>query len=375
MRKKASAGRKESRRKRGRRVTRAGKPEESCSVPRTVEWTGRGVRIIDQTVLPGRLSYVELSSVEEIADAIKTLRIRGAPAIGVVAALGVALSARERRGQAGARAARSAIELLRSTRPTAVNLSWALDRMKAVIEDAAAKSTRELGKGLAEALLVEALSILNEDRMLCQRIGENGARLLRDGWTVLVHCNAGALATAGMGTALSVIYVAADSGKKIRVIADETRPLFQGARLTAWELVNRCIEVTVVCDSAAAFLMKQQKVDCVLVGADRVALNGDVANKIGSYSLAIVAREHSIPFYVACPYSTIDCSIADGSLIPIEERAAEEVRFVAGRKIVPDRARVYNPAFDVVPNEYVTAIITDRGVFGPPFAGKLGRGR
>ncbi|MCX5801157.1 MAG: S-methyl-5-thioribose-1-phosphate isomerase [Candidatus Eisenbacteria bacterium] len=343
------------------------------SEPRTIEWTGTAVKIIDQTILPGRLRYLELSSAEETADAIRTMKVRGAPAIGVVAALGVALSVRGRGGSSAtesdaAKRALDAIELLRSTRPTAVNLAWALERMRGVV----GKTKRSRTGGLKEALLSEALSIMEEDKRLCRRIGENGARLLRDGSTVLTHCNAGALATAGMGTALAVIYVAVSQGKKIRVIADETRPLLQGARLTAWELVAREIDVTVVCDSAAAWLMKQGKVDCVLVGADRVARNGDVANKIGSYSLAIVAKEHGIPFYVACPYSTIDESLPDGSSIPVEERGEEEIRLVAGKKVVPDKARVYNPAFDIVPHDYVAAIVTDRDVTTPPFEGKLG---
>jgi len=337
------------------------------SEPRTVEWTGTTVRIIDQTVLPERLSYLELSSAEMVAEAIRTMRIRGAPAIGVVAALGVALSVQGRAGPGARKLALEAIELLQSTRPTAVNLSWALGRMRRVLERTSASGTQSM----EEALLSEALSILKEDRELCRRIGENGAKLLRDGWTVLTHCNAGALATAGMGTALAAVYVAVNAGKRIRVIADETRPLLQGARLTAWELVTRKIEVTVVCDSAAAWLMKQGKVDCVLVGADRVARNGDLANKVGSYSLAIVAKEHGIPFYVACPYSTIDESLPDGSCIPVEERGEDEVRLLAGKTMVPDEAHVYNPAFDIVPHEYVTAIITEKDIMVPPFAEKL----
>ena len=339
--------------------------------PRAVEWTGTNVRIIDQTVLPEDLRYLELSSVEDVAEAIRTMRIRGAPAIGVVAALGVALSARGQAESGARKRALGAIELLRSTRPTAVNLFWALDRMRVVAEETTVSRT----KSMSETLLTEALSIMEEDRELCRRIGENGSRLIKDGSTVFTHCNAGALATAGIGTALAAIYVAVSQGKKIRVIAGETRPLLQGARLTAWELVARQIDVTVVCDSAAAWLMKQGKVDCVFVGADRVASNGDLANKIGSYSLAIAAREHGVPFYVACPSSTIDGSLPDGSGILLEERGEDEVRLVAGRKIVPDKARVYNPAFDIVQHEYVTAIITERDVVTPPFLGRLVRAR
>jgi methylthioribose-1-phosphate isomerase len=243
--------------------------------------------------------------------------------------------------------------------------------MRAVVE----KTIVSRSKSVREMLLTEALSIMEEDRELCRRIGENGSSLIEDGSTVLTHCNAGALATAGTGTALAAIYAAVCQGKKIRVIVDETRPLLQGARLTAWELVARQIDVTVVCDSAAAWVMKQGMVDCVLIGADRVASNGDLANKIGSYSLALAAREHGVPFYVACPSSTIDGSLLDGSGIPIEERGEEEVRFVAGKKTVPDKARVYNPAFDIVQHEYVTAIITEQGVVTPPFLGKLARPR
>jgi methylthioribose-1-phosphate isomerase len=342
-------------------------PKSHLMEPRAVEWTGTNVRIIDQTVLPETLHYLELSSVEDVAEAIRTMRIRGAPAIGVVAALGVALSVRGRAGSSARKRALSAMELLSSTRPTAVNLSWALGRMRAVVE----KTIVSRRKSMSEMLLTEALSIMEEDRELCRRIGENGSSLIEDGSTVLTHCNAGVLATAGMGTALAAIYAAVSQGKKIRVIVDETRPLLQGARLTAWELVARQIDVTVVCDSAAAWVMKQGMVDCVLVGADRVASNGDLANKIGSYSLALAAREHGVPFYVACPSSTIDGSLLDGSGIPIEERGEEEVRFVAGKKTVPDKARVYNPAFDIVQHEYVTAIITEQGVVTPPFLGKL----
>jgi methylthioribose-1-phosphate isomerase len=332
-----------------------------------VDWTGEAIRIIDQTLLPGELRYVELRSLEELGDAIKSMQIRGAPAIGVAAALGVALAVQKCPEADVRERAVAAAEYLRTTRPTAVNLAWALDKMKRVAEVVGADG----GTSVKERLISEAVSIMQEDRELCRRIGENGARLLEDGFTVLTHCNAGALATSGMGTALAAVYAAVEQGKKIDVFADETRPLLQGARLSAWELVSRKIAVTVICDSAAAWLMGQGKVDCVLVGADRVARNGDLANKVGSYSLAIAAREHGVPFYVACPYSTIDCSLADGSGIPIEERAAEEVRFVEGRRIVPEAAGVYNPAFDVVPHRYVSAVITERDVFWPPFGGKL----
>ncbi len=336
-------------------------------VPRTVDWTGDAIRIIDQTLLPGELRYAELRSVEELGEAIASMRIRGAPAIGVAAALGVALAVQNCSESEVAGRAVEAVEYLQRTRPTAVNLAWALERMRKVVE-----TTEKPKDGSArDEILSAALSIMEEDRVLCRRIGENGARLLKDGFSVMTHCNAGALATSGMGTALAVVYEAVEQGKRIRVIADETRPLLQGARLTAWELASRKIDVTVICDSAAAWMMSLGKVDCVLVGADRVARNGDLANKVGSYSLAIAAKEHDVPFYVACPYSTIDCSLADGSGIPIEERSEEEVRFLEGRRIVPEGAKVCNPAFDVVPHRYVSALITDKDVFWPPFEGKL----
>jgi len=343
-----------------------GKERKGHEPPRTIEWTGTAVRIIDQTALPAELKYLDLRSPGEVADAIRKLRVRGAPAIGVAAALGVALAVRDCADSAVKETALAAASLLAGTRPTAVNLSWALERMRRVSDSAPGEATR-----LREALLAEALAIAEEDRQLCERIGRNGERLLEDGYTVLTHCNAGALATAGMGTALAVVYAAVENGKRIRVIADETRPLLQGARLTAWELVARGIDVTVICDSAAAWMMKQGRVSCVLVGADRVAANGDAANKIGSYSLAVAAGEHGIPFYVACPYSTIDLSLRDGSCIPIELRGEDEVAYFRGCRTVPEGARVENPAFDVVPNRYISAIITEQGVLRPPFAGRL----
>ncbi|MBN1504912.1 MAG: S-methyl-5-thioribose-1-phosphate isomerase [Candidatus Eisenbacteria bacterium] len=337
------------------------------AVPRTVEWVGGAVRIIDQTALPVELKYVDLVSPEEVAEAIRTLKVRGAPAIGVTAALGVALAARDCADTAVSDKALAAIRLLGETRPTAVNLSWALERMRRALE----LSVGEGAGSVRQRLLREALDIAEEDKRLCERIGVNGERLLKDGDTVLTHCNAGALATAGSGTALAVVYAAVRGGKRIRVIADETRPLLQGARLTAWELVARGIEVTVICDSAAAWMMKQGRVNCVLVGADRVAANGDAANKIGSYSLAVAAGEHGVPFYVACPYSSIDLSLRDGTCIPIELRGEEELASFFGRRTVPQGARIENPAFDVVPNRLVSAIITEKGVLAPPYDGRL----
>ncbi|MFH0778358.1 MAG: S-methyl-5-thioribose-1-phosphate isomerase [Candidatus Eisenbacteria bacterium] len=341
------------------------KDAEKAAEPKTVEWTGNRVRLIDQTALPGRLVYLELVSAEDVADAIRTMKVRGAPAIGVAAALGVALAVLEGPAKGSKERALGAIALLGSTRPTAVNLFWALSRMRETVGGAASAAE------LRNAVVSEATSILEEDRELCRRIGENGARLLHDGATVLTHCNAGALATAGMGTALAVVYAAKAEGKRVSVIASETRPLLQGARLTAWELVSGHVDVTVICDSAAAWVLKSGQVDCALIGADRMARNGDVANKVGSYSLSIVCKEHGVPLYVACPYSTIDCSLEDGAGIPIEERGEDEVRYAGDRMVVPPGARVYNPAFDVVPHSHVSAIITEKGVHRPPFEGKL----
>jgi methylthioribose-1-phosphate isomerase len=350
-------------------------------IPRTVHWTGETVRIIDQTLLPEELKYVDLRTPEQVADAIRKLMVRGAPAIGVAAALGVALAVRDCPDSELTQRALAAVQLLGSTRPTAVNLSWALERMRRVLESESNPEGGSRAHGGSQgsslaararaALLGEALAIAEEDKELCRRIGHNGQSLLKDGDSVLTHCNAGALATAGMGTALAIVYSAIEAGKSISIIASETRPLLQGARLTAWEMVSRGIDVTVICDSAAAWVMKQGKVDCVMVGADRVAANGDMANKIGSYSLAIAAKEHGIPFYAACPSSTIDLSLQDGLGIPVEERPEDEVRCLGGRRTVPDRARVYNPAFDVVPNAYVSAIITEKAVITPPYEGKL----
>ncbi len=350
------------------RETPPGRP----NAPATIEWTGEAVRIIDQTLLPAELRFIELKSPEEVAEAILKLRVRGAPAIGVAAALGVAVAVRDCQAPLQRQRALEAIRLLGATRPTAVNLSWALRRMTKVLDEVSpGAQPGAAAQAMREALLREALDILDEDRRLCERIGQNGEALLEDGDTVLTHCNAGALATAGMGTALAIVYAAVERGKRIRVITDETRPLLQGARLSAWELVARGIDVTVICDSAAAWLMKQGRVNSVLVGADRVAANGDMANKIGSYALAIAAREHKVPFYAACPYSTIDLSIKSGDCIPIELRDENEVTSFAGVRIVPQGAAVENPAFDVVPHRYVSAIVTEKGIVRPPFEGRL----
>ncbi|MBD3367569.1 MAG: S-methyl-5-thioribose-1-phosphate isomerase [Candidatus Eisenbacteria bacterium] len=330
---------------------------------RTIEWLQDRVRLIDQTRLPLDVAYKETDDYRDIAESIRRLEVRGAPAIGVAAAMGVALAALEAERADGGeftRAVREAAEHLRSTRPTAVNLGWAVDRMLAVLAAADPASARE-------ALVNEAVAIYEEDRRLSRSIGEHGAELLEDGYTVLTHCNAGGLATAELGTALAVIYVASEQGKRVHVIADETRPLLQGARLTTWELIDRGIDVTLQCDSAAAGAIAGGLVDCVIVGADRIAGNGDVANKIGTLSVALAADRFGVPFYVAAPTSTLDASLASGGKIPIEERAPDEVTVCGGTRVAPPGVAVRNPAFDVTPAELVSAVITDRGVFRPPY--------
>lgn len=328
---------------------------------KTLEWTGDHLRILDQTRLPEETVYLKCNTVEELATAIKDLKVRGAPAIGIAAAFGVVIGMRrqsyidwekfeERLSQV--------ISTLAGTRPTAVNLFWALERMGKV----AGKNKEKNPEEIVQLLLQEALLIHQEDRLMCEKIGEFGASLLKDGNTVLTHCNAGALATGGIGTALGIIYTATWQGKKISVFADETRPVLQGARLTMWELQQQGIDVTLICDNTAASVMKNKKIDCVIVGADRVAGNGDVANKIGTYNLAILANYHKIPFYVAAPSSSFDPAISNGEDIIIEERAPEEVTDCFGRKIAPDGIKVYSPAFDVTPAELVTAYVTEKGI-------------
>jgi len=333
---------------------------------KTIEWLGDAVRLIDQTRLPLDLYYKTTSDYRDIAESIRRLEVRGAPAIGVAAAMGIALAARERSGldsvEFRAAVARAA-EHLNSTRPTAVNLGWAVERMLGVLNDPSNADPADA----VRALIDEALEIYEEDRGLSRRIGEHGAELIEDGDGVLTHCNAGGLATAELGTALAVIFTAVEQGKRIRVFADETRPLLQGARLTTWELLQRGIDVTLLCDSAAASAMRRGWVTKVVVGADRIAGNGDVANKIGTFPVAMAAREFGVPFYVAAPFSTLDASLASGEEIPIEERAPEEVTVVQGARVAPEGVRVYNPAFDVTPAALVSAIVTDAGVFREPY--------
>jgi len=328
---------------------------------KTLEWTDGELRILDQTKLPLRVEYLDCKSVEQVAEAIKDLNIRGAPAIGIAAAFGVVVGMQNRNYKSWEEyqiRLNEVVSILGNTRPTAVNLFWALDRMKNVVEVNKEKSFKDLN----ELLLKESISIHEEDKLMCQRIGEHGASLLKEGDTVLTHCNAGALATGGIGTALGIIYTAQDQGKRIKVFADETRPVLQGARLTVWELQQEGVDVTLICDNTAAFLMRTKKIDCVIVGADRVAKNGDVANKIGTYNLAVLAKAHDTPFYVAAPTSSFDPAIESGEKIKIEERSKDEVTNWFGKRIAPSGTKVWSPAFDVTPAELITAYITEEGI-------------
>lgn len=332
-----------------------------------ISWSpSGGVRIIDQRALPEAEITRDLESAESVADAIRQLQVRGAPLIGIAAAMGLVAATREHRSATRAaflaRVAQVS-ELLAEARPTAVNLRWALHRMAN-----AAQGTSGDAAAVWERLRAEATAIWEEDRAMCRSIGEHGLTILPDGANVLTHCNTGALATGGIGTALAPIYLAHEQGRKLHVYVDETRPLLQGARLTMWELVHAGIPCTLITDAAAGTLMRQAKVDVVLVGADRICANGDFANKIGTYGLAVLARHHGVPFYCAAPWSTVDSSLPDGDLIPIEQRAPEEVTVVAGRPIAPGGAAALNPAFDVTPARYVTGFLTDRGIVHPPFS-------
>jgi methylthioribose-1-phosphate isomerase len=332
--------------------------------PQPIAWTpDHAIRILDQTLLPTQEIYRELKTVESVAEAIRSLRVRGAPLIGIVAAMGVAMEA----GQRGSRKAgklldpiEAACDLLVGTRPTAVNLRWALDRMRRRAEQASAA-----GEKLHQVLVAEANAIWEEDRAMCQRIGRLGATLIAPGATVCTVCNAGALATGGMGTALAPVYTLHQDGHTPHVIVPETRPLLQGSRLTAWELHQAGVPCTVIADGMIASRLRMGDVSCVIVGADRIAANGDVANKIGTYGLALAARAHGIPFYVAAPSSTIDLATPDGSGIPIEQREASEVLGWRDTRTAPDGVGVWNPAFDVTPAHLVTAIITDTGIMNP----------
>jgi methylthioribose-1-phosphate isomerase len=338
----------------------------------TLAWTPEGVRFIDQTKLPLEESYVLATNYEQVADAIVTMVVRGAPAIGVSAAYGVALGAIRSNATTAQEFAPEFEKIcarLAATRPTAVNLFWAIDRMKRVFATLAGSGV-PLAE-IQERLLSEAHAMYEEDIAACKAMGGFGGPLLPDEGGVLTHCNAGALATCGYGTALGVIRSAAEQGKRIHVYADETRPFLQGARLTAWELMADGIPTTVICDNMAASLMRAGKIKAVVVGADRIAANGDFANKIGTYNVAILAREHDIPFYCAAPWSTIDTATPNGDAIPIEERSAKEVTHHGGKQLTPHNVGICNPAFDVTPARYVTAIITERGVLRAPYSESL----
>ncbi len=340
---------------------------------RTVDWhpdhrpaliPGKVV-MIDQTRLPNDLVWLHIRDLSEVWTAIKTLQVRGAPAIGVAAAMGVVVAVQELPGSTAdlLRATHEAADHLATSRPTAVNLFWALDRMRRVATASAGLAPR----AFKERLAAEAVLIRDEDADMCRAIGQHGAALLQDGNTVLTHCNAGSLATSEYGTALAPIYVAAEQGKRIRVFADETRPLLQGARLTAWELMQAGIEVTLICDNMAAHVMKTRGIDAVLVGADRIAANGDTANKVGTYGVALLAKAHHIPFYVLAPSSTFDLTLASGDAIPIEERAPEEITMGFGRRTAPLGVKTFSPAFDVTPSSLIAAIICEKGILRPPF--------
>lgn len=331
-----------------------------------ISWSSSGaVRIIDQRALPAAEITRDLDTAEAVADAIRTLQVRGAPLIGIAAAMGLVAALRAQRSAPRVEflaRLREYAALLGASRPTAVNLRWALERMSQV-----AGVTPGDGSALWERLRTEANAIRDEDRAMCRRIGECGLTVLKNGANVLTHCNTGALATGGIGTALAAIYVAHEAGRHVHVYVDETRPLLQGSRLTAWELMRAGIPCTLITDGAAATLLQQQKVDAVLVGADRICANGDFANKIGTYGLAVLAQHHGVPFYCAAPWSTVDVTLASGDLIPIEQRAAAEVTGFDGHPSAPAGIVALNPAFDVTPARYVTAFITDRGIVQPPF--------
>ena len=336
---------------------------------KTIEWTPQGVVMIDQTRLPRVTEFVTCKNYEEVARAIKTMVIRGAPAIGVAAAMGVAIGAEQASDAAFDAEFAVICDTLAATRPTAVNLFWGIDRMKRL----RASLAKEPLAVVRQRLIEEAIHVGEEDVAICRAIGGHGAPLVPDGKTVLTHCNAGALATAGYGTALGVIRSAFFGGKKIDVFADETRPFLQGARLTAWELMEDSIPTKIITDNMAGYFLRKGQIGCCIVGADRIAGNGDVANKIGTYSVAVLAKENGVPFYVAAPISTLDLTLTTGEQIPIEQRPAAEVTHVFGVPVAPVDAQVENPAFDVTPHRYVTAIITEKGVAYPPFAESLKR--
>ena len=340
---------------------------KAINLPRTIEWIGDldgCVQLIDQTLLPERLKLVQITDVKVMFEAIRSLKVRGAPAIGIAGAMGLVLALRD--SQTSDREEfleliDSQVDYLYSCRPTAVNLGWALKRLQKLAHEQTDVSVAQL----KQMLLAEAKAIRDEDAATCRAIGQNGLALIKPGMRILTHCNAGSLATAQYGTALAPLYLAQEKGVEFSVYADETRPLLQGSRLTAWELSQAGIDVTIICDSVVGHLMSLGRVDLVITGADRIAGNGDAANKIGTYSVACLARDHKVPFYVAAPVSTFDLSIADVSEIPIEQREAEEVTKGFGRRTAPEGVKVYSPAFDVTPAEFITGIITELGIIQP----------
>ena len=337
---------------------------------KTIEYVDGVVRMIDQTRLPTEKTFVDCHTIEEVGQAIKTMIIRGAPAIGVAAAMGVSLGADSiavANYDDFYRILEKKCDRLGQSRPTAVNLAWGINRMKKVAQQNNALPIGELKSKLRE----EALSILTEDISTNQMMGQHGQTLVKDGSVILTHCNAGALATAGFGTALGVVRAAANAGKDIKVLANETRPFLQGARLTTWELKEDGIPVKLITDNMCGFFMNKQEIDLVMVGADRIAANGDVANKIGTYMVAVLAKENNIPFYVAAPVSTLDLSLSSGKEIPIEERSSEEITYINDKQISPDGVEAAHPAFDITPNHLVTAIITENGIARAPFTGSL----
>lgn len=338
----------------------------------TLEWTDQGVRFIDQTKLPTEEVYVTCTTHEQVADVIRNMVVRGAPAIGVAAGMGIALGVKNSQAESADDLKHDfdqICEVIRQTRPTAVNLFWAIRRMQEKFERVHMRSVSQIKNTLIE----EAQRMHAEDIAANQAMGRHGATLMPSSGGVLTHCNAGALATAGYGTALGVIRAAVEQGKKIHVYADETRPFLQGSRLTAWELMKDGIPTTVISDNMAGVMMKQGKIGAIVVGADRIAANGDVANKIGTYTVAVLAKEHGIPFYVAAPISTVDLECPEGSKIPIEQRNAKEVTHIAGKQMVPDGVQIENPAFDVTPAKYVSAIVTERGIAKSPYQDSLRR--
>ncbi len=340
----------------------------------TIAWDDGMIRMIDQTRLPGQLIYLEIRDIPTLAEAIRSLRVRGAPAIGVAAAFGLLLAAEQStatRPEAFFDELQETAELLRNTRPTAVNLGWALDHM---LE--AARAARAQGvTAMRTALRQKAMALYKNDQTVNRKLAEYGASLIPDPAEIITHCNTGALATVDYGTALGAVFTAHAQGKKVHVWVDETRPLLQGARLNMWELQHEGIPATLICDNTAAFVMARREISLCIVGADRIAANGDTANKIGTYALALAAKHHGVPFYIAAPCSTIDPAAASGEDIPVEERGADEIVNGFGRRTAPEGARVYAPAFDITPNELITAIITEKGVHTPPFTSSLPSGQ